>query len=181
MDKRDDIVAGASGVFETSGFRGVGVDAVLVPSGASTRTLYKHFGSRDGLVLAVLEERHRRFMQKLVEIDPADPVGDLFDKLQQWLDDHGAHGCMLLRARSEYADTNPEIVALVRRQKNEFERDIARRVALSLGGESTSLTVQIWLLFEGATAAASISGSSVVSEARQAASVLVAIAREQVQ
>jgi AcrR family transcriptional regulator len=178
MGKRESIIETASGVFETNGFRGIGVDAVLAPSGVSTRTLYKHFGSRDRLVQAVLEMRHRQFMQRLEGSKPVDPVGDLFDQLEQWLQEHGARGCMLLRARSEYAGASAEIVTLVRSQKQEFEREIARRVVLSLGKENASLTVQIWLLFEGATAAASVSDSPVVRQAKQAASALVAIARE---
>lgn len=178
MDKHESIIAAASAVFEKSGFRGVGVDAVLAPSGVSTRTLYKHFGSREGLVLAVLAQRHRQFMERLVGNNPADPVADLFDQLQLWLDEHGARGCMLLRARSEYAGASEAIVALVREQKKEFEDEIARRIVLSLGGENRSLAVQIWLLFEGATAAASVSERSVVADAKQAANVLVASARE---
>ncbi|MGR3422008.1 MAG: TetR/AcrR family transcriptional regulator [Paracoccus sp. (in: a-proteobacteria)] len=47
-------LVGVERVFEEHGFRGLGVDGILGPSRASTRTLYKHFGSRDGLVLAVL-------------------------------------------------------------------------------------------------------------------------------
>ncbi|HEV7275829.1 MAG TPA: TetR/AcrR family transcriptional regulator [Devosiaceae bacterium] len=181
MDKRDVIIAGASRIFEASGFRGVGVDAVLAPSGVSTRTLYKHFGSRDGLVRAVLVERHRQFMQRLEGKNPADPVGDLFDQLQLWLDERGARGCMLLRARSEYAGASADIVALVRSQKEEFTSEIARRVAQSLGREEPALTVQIWLLFEGATAAASVSQVPVVGEAKRAANALVAVARERAQ
>jgi AcrR family transcriptional regulator len=179
MDKRESIIEAASNVFETNGFRGTGVDAVLAPSGVSTRTLYKHFGSRDELVQAVLQVRHRQFMQRLENTEPDDPVGDIFDQLEQWLDEHGARGCMLLRARSEYAGASPEIVALVRRQKQEFEREIARRIALSIGQENPSLTMQVWLLFEGATATASVSENAVVRQAKQAANVLVALARDQ--
>ena len=175
MDKRNSIVAGASRVFELSGFRGVGVDAVLAPSGTSTRTLYKHFGSREALVRAVLEDRHRQFMQQLLGNDPADPVGDLFDQLQLWLDAHGARGCMLLRARSEYAGSSADIVGLVRDQKGEFEREIARRVELVLGRADARLARQVWLLFEGATAAASVVDPRLaVGDAREAALLLVA-------
>ncbi|WP_108397292.1 TetR/AcrR family transcriptional regulator [Devosia submarina] len=179
MDKRDSIIEAASKIFEANGFRGTGVDAVLAPSGVSTRTLYKHFSSRGELVQAVLEKRHRQFMQRLEDTEPDDPVGDIFDQLEQWLDEHGARGCMLLRARSEYAGASPEIVALVRRQKQEFEREIARRIALSLGQENPSLTMQVWLLFEGATAAASVSENAVVRQAKQAAKALLAMARGQ--
>ncbi|EWY38341.1 hypothetical protein N825_14120 [Skermanella stibiiresistens SB22] len=178
MDKRTDMIAAAARVFDAGGFRGIGVDGILAPSGASTRTLYKHFGSRDGLVLAVLEERHRDFMDRLARSGgDADPIGGLFDTLERWLVEHGARGCMLLRAQGEYAGANEDVVALVRRQKEEFEREIARRVEMALGSADTGLATQIWILFEGATAAASVADISVVGLAKRAAGVLVEDAR----
>lgn len=179
MDKRTDIIAGAAGAFEAEGFRGVGIDRVLAPSGASTRTLYKHFGSKDGLVLAVLEERHRRFAERLdAAAAGADPVAALFDTLKEWLEEHGARGCMLLRARAEYAGANEEIVGLVRRQKGEFRRMIEARTEAALGRADGRLATRIWLLFEGATAAASVADLSVIDEARDAAASLVDEARK---
>ena len=178
MDKRNDMIAGAARAFEAEGFRGIGVDGILASSGASTRTLYKHFGSRDGLVLAVLEKRHRDFMDRLeMRSGNPEPIGELFDTLEQWLIEHGARGCVLLRARSEYAGANQDVVALVRRQKEEFGREIAKRVETVLGVTDDGLATQIWLLFEGATAAASVSDLSVISAAKQAAGVLVAAAQ----
>ena len=178
MNKRDDMIAGAARAFEAEGFRGIGVDGVLAFSGASTRTLYKQFGSRDGLVLAVLEKRHRDFMARLDRrIGNGGPVGELFDTLEQWLTEHGARGCMFLRAHGEYASANGEVVALVRRQKEEFEREIARRVETVLGSADAALATQVWLLFEGATAVASVSDLSVVGLAKHAAGVLMLAAQ----
>lgn len=178
MDKRTEIITGAAGVFEAEGFRGVGIDRVIAPSGASTRTLYKHFGSRDGLVIAVLEARHRAFMEQAEAGSVGgDPVGSLFDTLGCWLQDYGARGCMLLRARSEYDEANSEIVSLVSRQKLEFRNDIAKRVHDALGYDDARLSTRIWLLFEGATAAASVAGASVIDDAKDAALTLLDIAR----
>lgn len=173
MDKRDQIISGAMQTFEAHGFRGIGVDAVLEPSGASTRTLYKHFGSRDGLVLAVLERRHRAFMDRLAAA-PDGGIAGLFDELAAWLVEFGASGCMLLRAYGEYAGSNADIVACVRRQKNEFLEEFARRVEQVLGRKDDILTLQIWLLFEGATAAASVKGPQVVGPAKDASEALLA-------
>jgi AcrR family transcriptional regulator len=180
MDKRNEIIAGAAHIFEAEGFRGVGIDRVIAPSGASTRTLYKHFGSRDGLVIAVLEARHRRFMDQLSEWEAldVDPVGSLFDALASWMDVHGARGCMLLRARSEYSEASQEIVLLVSRQKHEFRDEIVRRVACVLGRKEAVLSTQIWLLFEGATAAASVADATVIDDAKSAALWLLENARK---
>lgn len=178
MNKRNEILAGAALTFEQQGFRGIGIDHILATTGASTRTLYKHFGSRDGLVTAVLEARHLAFMRQVAEQDSSvEPVGSLFDTLRCWTTLRGAHGCMLLRARSEYAAANADIVKLVDRQKLEFRAEVAARVLDALGHEDDELVSQIWLLFEGATAAATVSNVSVIDEAKSAALTLVEHAR----
>lgn len=178
MDKRTEMIAGASRIFDLEGFRGVGIDRVIEPSGVSTRTLYKHFGSRDGLVLAVLEARHASFMQQLTaKSDNGDPIGSLFDTLHQWMAEQGARGCMLLRARSEYASASEAVVTLVQQQKKDFLEEVSRRIALALGHGDESLALQIWLLFEGATASASVASITVVDEAKRAALLLLNLAR----
>lgn len=171
------MIEGALRIFEAEGFRGIGIDRVIAPSGVSTRTLYKHFGSRDGLVIAVLETRHRAFMDLLSD-EHGDPVGNLFDSLEAWMLTHSARGCMLLRARSEYATASEPIVSLVRQQKDEFRAEVASRVRAALGREDAQLATQIWLLFEGATAAASVANTAVIEDAKAAALALVAHARE---
>lgn len=187
MSRDEDIIVGAEAVFDGNGFRATGVDAVLAPSGASTRTLYKHFGSRDGLVLAVLERRHTAFMARLANglagglargQVPADPVAALFDTLEEWMEEHGARGCMLLRARAEYQQASAEIVEVVARQKTEFEAEVAQRVTGALGRADAALSRQIWILFEGATAAAAVAGAGCVDDARRAAGALLRLVRE---
>ncbi|KXG87368.1 TetR family transcriptional regulator [Agrobacterium bohemicum] len=179
MEKRTDIITAAERVFDENGFHSVGVDTILAPSGASTRTLYKHFGSRDGLVTAVLEKRHLAFMARLEDWQAADdPIGFLFDTQEQWMVEHGARGCMLLRAYSEYAGANEAIAALVQQQKREFREEIGRRVEVCIGSADTELTNQVWLLFEGATAAASVFDGDPIRSARRAALDLVAVAKE---
>jgi AcrR family transcriptional regulator len=170
MDKRNEMIAAAARVFDAEGFRGVGIDRVIAASGASTRTVYKHFGSRDGLVIAVLEARHQAFMA-LLRAQPAsvDPVGSLFDCLKTWMQTHAARGCMLLRARSEYGEANSDIVALVHRQKQEFRLEVARRVEHALGIQHPLLSTQVWLLFEGAVASASVAGAEVIDDGKSAA------------
>lgn len=178
MDKLNAIIADAVRIFDAQGFRAAGIDRILGPSGVSTRTFYKYFGSRDGLVIAVLEARHRGFMEQLEANAPdADSVAVMFDTLRLWMEEHGARGCMLLRARGEYAEANREIVALVQRQKCEFRDEVARRVLKDLGRDDTQLCSQIWLLFEGATAAAGVAGVAVIDDAKEATRVLLARAR----
>ncbi|MFC7583837.1 TetR/AcrR family transcriptional regulator [Nonomuraea antimicrobica] len=55
------------------GLDGIGVAELCAAVGASKETLYRHFGSKDGLVLAVLEARSDRVVRWLR--DAADAAG----------------------------------------------------------------------------------------------------------
>jgi AcrR family transcriptional regulator len=179
MDKRDEMVTAAAQLFAREGLRGIGIDHISASVGASTRTLYKHFGCRDGLVLAALEARHRAFMDELKNscLDSG-TIASLFDTLERWFENYGASGCLLLRAASEYRVSNVEIVALVSQQKREFLEEIARRVHGLLGYENAQLCLQIWILFEGATAVASLEYPTAVADAKAAALSLLANAQD---
>lgn len=178
MDKRAQIVAAAQKVFQEEGFQGVGVDRLLEPSGASTRTLYKHFGSKDGLAAAVLADRAGRFLAVLSEPVPAqNPVAALFDGLRRWMAEEGAHGCLFLRALGEYAARGGGIADQVRTHKEAVRAVIAARVAAELGRPDEAVAAQVWLLFEGATAASAVAGAGVVAAAKDAASVLVSASK----
>ena len=179
MDKRARILATAQKVFQEEGFRGVGVDRILEPSGASTRTLYKHFGSKNGLAAAVLADRGRRFLAVLLE-EPAPgqgAVAALFDGLRRWTTEEGAHGCLFLRALGEYAAHDVGITEQVRAHKAAVRVVIAARVAADLGRPDEAVSSQVWLLFEGATAASAVAGAGMIAAARDAAAILVAAAK----
>ena len=47
-------------MIEEWGLDGFTVDELLVESGTSSSSLYHHFGSREGLLIAAQEERYRR-------------------------------------------------------------------------------------------------------------------------
>lgn len=173
MDKHQYILEGAERAFEAEGFRGIGVDKVLAQSGASTRTLYKHFGTRDGLVIEVLRYRHLAFMKLLSRADASDPVGELFEIQRQWTNEHTNSGCLFLRAHGEYAAISPDITAVVEDHKKQFETEVERRVEIAIGCPDADLAMQIWLLFEGATALVSLRGAFALETAKDAATLLI--------
>jgi len=61
---RDRIVEAARDLFHKQGYRGVGVDAIAEAAGTNKMTLYRHFGSKDDLIVeclrtAIAEARKR--------------------------------------------------------------------------------------------------------------------------
>jgi AcrR family transcriptional regulator len=151
------------------------MDQVAEAAGMSSRTLYKHAGSKAALMAAVLTERDRRFMQRL----DMRSVDALFAALEEWVRLEGAWGCLFLRAHGETGGSSPELAAALAAHKTTLRERIDAIVAAERGGNSDpALAEQILILFEGATAAAVYRGPEAVAAARTAASILIAQARQ---
>src|ERR1700756_3966940 len=64
-DVRDKILATASDLFYKQGVRAVGVDLVVEKAGVAKTSLYRHFGTKDDLVVAFLQRMDQDFWQTL--------------------------------------------------------------------------------------------------------------------
>ena len=56
-DARERLLTAAYELFSQEGVQAVGVDAIIERSGVARQTMYRHFGSKQDLVLAFLERR----------------------------------------------------------------------------------------------------------------------------
>lgn len=139
-------------------------------AGVSTRTLYKHVGSKTALVAAVLEDRGNRLCGQL----NVPSVDALFAALEDWTIAMGARGCLFLRADRETGGAVPEISEVVGTYRRNLRSVIGRVIAHDIGQRGDDvLAEQILVLFEGAVSAATYRGVEAVRAARTAAAVLV--------
>ena len=73
---RERILEAAYELFSRQGIRAVGIDSIVESSGVARMTLYRHFASKDALVLAFLERREERWikdwLQREVELRAVD-------------------------------------------------------------------------------------------------------------
>jgi AcrR family transcriptional regulator len=96
----------AERLFYERGVQAVGVDAVVAEAGVATKTLYAHFGSKDGLVEAYLRRRDRRWLDWLRNaVDTAESgparVFAVFDALTQWFTQPNYNGCAFINIAGE--------------------------------------------------------------------------------
>jgi len=173
MDIRTRLISTAERLFDRYGFTATGMDRLTQAAGISSRTLYKHVGSKNGLMAAVLGERDRRF-HRLVTVDSVDA---LFASLETWIDQEGARGCLFLRAWGETGGDVPEIAEAMAQHKQRLQERIDEIVVAEIGRRDDELAEALLLLFEGATHAAAYSGSAAIAGARRAARRLIADAR----
>src|SRR5438067_12312674 len=83
---RERLVAAAIELFYRHGFGAVGIDQVIATAGVTKTTFYKHFESKDDLMVAAVQRRHEwesqawdRAVRKLAGDD--DPAGQLLAML----------------------------------------------------------------------------------------------------
>lgn len=163
------IVSSAERTFDHHGFAATGMDRLTEAAGVSTRTLYKHVGSKSRLMVAVLEERADRFFAALL----VESVDALFTGLGQWVAEEGSRGCLFLRAQGETAGEDEGVSAAVASYRDRLRALIRRVVARDLGHDDERTATQVLLLFEGATSAAAYLGPDSIERAREAMAVLM--------
>ncbi|MCF3932022.1 TetR/AcrR family transcriptional regulator [Acuticoccus sp. M5D2P5] len=174
MDTKHKLIAAAERVFDRHGFTATGMDRLTAEAGMSSRTLYKHAGSKTALMQAVLAERERRFMARL-DVSGVDAI---FVALAEWVHTEGARGCLFLRTLGETGADLPVLADAVMAHKAAFRERVAEIVAAEVGEETAAgLSEQILVLIEGATAAAVYRGPDAVAAARAAAATLIDGAR----
>lgn len=110
---RDRLLDTAINLFYHHGFNAIGLDRVLAETGVTKTTFYKHFESKDDLVVAAIRKRDeweakawRRAIRKLAGDDPKKQLLGMFDVLDLWFNDPSFGGCIFINAAAEFPDPN---------------------------------------------------------------------------
>jgi AcrR family transcriptional regulator len=91
LSARERILATAYELFTRRGVNDVGVDEVVENAAVAKTTLYRHFPSKEDLVLAFLEERERLWKTEVIDRNPRSRTDDpefqilaIFQELDDW-------------------------------------------------------------------------------------------------
>jgi AcrR family transcriptional regulator len=136
---RERILETAYDLFSRRGIRGVGVDEVIERAAVAKATLYRHFSSKDELVIAFLERREEVWTRGRVEAGarergrtPEEQLLAIFDVFDDWFHEDGFDGCSFINVLLEIADPGHPIArATVGHLEN--IRDILRTLATEAG------------------------------------------------
>jgi AcrR family transcriptional regulator len=113
---RERILDTAYELFSRYGIRAVGVDAIIQQSGVARMTLYRHFASKDALVLAFLERREQRWTQEWLQhevehraVDPSERLLAVFDVFDEWFQRDDFEGCSFINVLLEITDPQSQL------------------------------------------------------------------------
>lgn len=124
---RERILTTAHDLFYRDGIRATGIDAVIAAAGVTKVTFYRHFASKNDLIVAYLEYRHERWMRWFTDAlrRHGGSVRALVPALAEWFRSADYRGCAFINGVSEIAPALPQVVEITRRHKADMERAIA--------------------------------------------------------
>jgi AcrR family transcriptional regulator len=152
---RERIISTARDLFRKHGIRAVGVDAIADVAGTNKMTLYRHFGSKDDLVIACLREVAQdaeTIWDGFEAAHPDDPLAQLHAWVrcgaQCALGD--GRGCDMVNAAVELADSDHPARCVIEAFKT-AQRDRLAKLCRSAGiAKADLLADTLSLLLEGA-------------------------------
>jgi AcrR family transcriptional regulator len=134
---RDRLVATAVELFYRNGFAAIGIDRVIQAAGVSKTTFYKHFESKDELIVAAVQQRDQwesqawnRAITVIAGDDPPKRALAMFEVMDIWFNDPDFGGCMFLNTAIEFPNPHDPIhqaAASYKRRVRDHWRDQALR------------------------------------------------------
>ena len=164
LDVRDRILATASTLFYERGVRAVGVDLVVLEAAVAKASLYRHFPTKDDLIVAFLEREELEFWAQWDQVTAprsSDPAGEL-DALMHWIGERIARsnyrGCPQINVAAELAEQDHPARQVAQRHMQELRRrleDIAKRLSAR---RPKQLGAQLAVLVNGAFVSSGLLG-----------------------
>ena len=149
------ILSAARDLFHRHGLRGVGVDAIAEAAGTNKMTLYRHFESKDELIVAYLRGVVSEADSIWREIERENP-DDAQAQLMSWLKRAedcitvDGRGCDLANAAVELTEAGHPARRLIEEMKTEQRNRLANLCRRAGIAKSEVLADTLTLLFEGA-------------------------------
>jgi AcrR family transcriptional regulator len=174
--KRDELVQKSLKSFYRGGFHAIGMDRLAKETGVSKTAIYKHFRTKEDLILATLRLRDEQFRNWLMRrVDalataPKDQLIAIFDALKEWFEESDFRSCMFVKASSEYQDRTHPIHATSAEHKRLlliYFTELAEKAGIE---KAQTVARELLVIKEGAIVLAHLfEPSEVAADARRAA------------
>jgi AcrR family transcriptional regulator len=119
---KDRILLAAHDLFYQEGIRATGVDRVIAESSVTKVTFYRHFPSKNALILEFLQYRHQLWISWFQEAlqRHGGNAKAIAPALAEWFRDDGFRGCAFINSVGELGGKIPEVIEITRQHKQEM-------------------------------------------------------------
>lgn len=180
---KEKILKVSTELFQSRGINSTGVDTIVAVAGTTKMTLYKHFETKEALILAVLQQSHQEFQlwmnEKLSAFNdkPDERIQKLFEFIEEWVTSPSFSGVAFIKASAEFPNEENRIHQLSSQQSRDFRQFITKLAQEANIKDAEGLALQLSILFEGAVQAEQIKrGSGAIKSAKKAAKTLIDLA-----
>jgi AcrR family transcriptional regulator len=178
-DARERILDTAYELFSRRAIRDVGIDEVVERAGVAKATLYRHFPSKDDLVIAFLECREERWTLAWVEAEAkrrgSTAEGQLlaiFELFDEWFQRDDFEACSFINVLLEMGPAHPVGQASVRHLAS--IRSVVGRLAEEAGLRDPESFARSWhILMKGSIVSAAEGDTEAAQRARSMAALLI--------
>ena len=178
---RDRILDSAYDLFSRRGVRAVGIEEVIERASVAKATLYRHFPSKDDLVLAFLRKREEVWTHGWVETEarrrgatPEESLLAIFDLFDVWFHRSDFEGCSFVNVLLETADLDHPI-GRASADHLESIRDVLRALAAEAGLRDTDEFARSYhILMKGSIVQAGEGDADAAKRAKEMARDLIA-------
>lgn len=163
---RERIFEVARDLFYRRGIRAVGVETIVAEAGTTKMSLYRHFPSKEDLVVAYLTERNQqywRWWDETMAQHPGDArrqIHDYFTWVASRVTKPGYRGCPMTNAAVEFPEPDHPGRAVSAAHKRELQRRLRELSARAGASNPDELGDSLFLLVEGAYASSQTAGAT---------------------
>lgn len=175
--KREQLLEVATALFHRYGYHAVGLDRILEEAGVSRPTLFKHFPSKDDLIVTALQRRDLQARERFFGALEAHPgsfrerIALMFDLLAAWVNRPDFTGCLFINATAEFADHRDPIHRAAKEHKDAY-RGFLETLAAEAGVlDAQALAEQLMVLVDGLIVTSHVAGAQRFPERAKAAAL----------
>ena len=173
---KERIVDAAADLFYAQGLRAVSADKIIDKAGITKVTFYRHFPSKDDLIVAYLERR-AAWEQTVILAASEAAHGDVDETLRlvsqgigQEACSAGFRGCPFINAAAEYSDAEHPVRKVVDAHRSWF-LSMLNKLTASVGIHDPSVADELMMLRDGAMV------SGYLGDAQQVGAALLSASR----
>ncbi len=141
-DPRQRILEVADRLFYAEGVRATGTEKIMSIAEVAKATFYRHFESKDALVLAYLENRDQALWDYLSQPTPPKDLREALTKFEQMANWPEIIGCPFLRIASEFPDIAHPFHRLAIQHQNkivDYLADLLEPFAIDKGAAAAAM------------------------------------------
>lgn len=160
---RQRILETAQRLFYRDGFRAVGIDTIIAEAGVAKMSLYRHFPSKDDLIVAYLEDSDRQYWEWLDGAvahldDPQEKLVGIFETIEKLATSPECLGCTFQGTAAEFPDRDHPGHQVALAHKRRVQGRLAQLAGEAGLSDPDDLADQLLLLMDGAWVAARMYG-----------------------